>query len=74
MADNPVFGFDYASSMDVTNLAIGLDHGRLARGDVPDGTASASPCGQRRRDDVADLASSRIIGWKDFVNQKQDPV
>src|SRR5665647_1583816 len=25
VADNPVFGFDYASSLDVTNLAIGLD-------------------------------------------------
>jgi serine protease AprX len=74
VADNPVFGFDYAGSLDVKNLAIGLDRvespaagGPTGAGVgvavVDSGVATTSP----------DLMSSRIIGWRDFVNNKALP-
>ncbi len=75
VADNPVFGFDYASSLDITNLAIGLDKvtepaagGPTGAGVgvavVDSGVATTSP----------DLKDSRIIAWKDFVNHEEAPV
>jgi serine protease AprX len=74
VSDNPVFGLDYASSLDVTNLAIGLDRvaapatgGPTGAGVgvavVDSGVATTSP----------DLANSRIVAWKDFVNGKLQP-
>ncbi len=71
VSDNPVFGLDYASSLDITNLAIGLDRvaapaagGPTGAGVgvvvVDSGVATTSP----------DLENSRIIAWKDFVNGK----
>ena len=74
VSDNPVFGFDYASSLDITNLAIGLDRvttpaagGPTGAGVgvavVDSGVATTSP----------DLAGTRIVAWKDFVNHKKHP-
>ena len=74
VSDNPVFGFDYASSLDITNLAIGLDRvttpaagGPTGAGVgvavVDSGVATTSP----------DLSGSRIVAWKDFVNHKRHP-
>jgi len=73
-ADNPVFGFDYASSLDITNLAIGLgdvvppaDNGPAGRGvtvAILDSGVSTT---------TSDLSQSRIVGWKDFVNNRAQP-
>jgi serine protease AprX len=73
VADNPVHGFDYRSTMDVTNLTIGL-------GDVPS-PADGGPTGEGVTVAVldsgiatnTDLDSSRIVGWKDFVNNQPTP-
>jgi len=73
VADNPVHGFDYRSTMDVTNLTIGL-------GDVP-APAAGGPAGDGVTVAVldsgvatnTDLADSRIVGWKDFVNGRPAP-
>jgi serine protease AprX len=74
VADNPVHGFDYRSTMDVTNLTIGL-------GDVPAAADGGRPAGDGVTvalldSGVAtntDLAASRIVGWKDFVNGQPAP-
>src|SRR5665648_585769 len=73
VADNPVHGFDYQSTMDVTNLTIGL-------GDVL-APADGGPAGDGVTVAVldsgvatnTDLATSRIVGWKDFVNGETTP-
>ncbi len=73
VADNLVHGFDYQSTMDVTNLTIGL-------GDVP-APADGGPAGAGVTVAVldsgvatnTDLAASRIVGWKDFVNGQPTP-
>ncbi|HEY5113428.1 MAG TPA: S8 family serine peptidase, partial [Coriobacteriia bacterium] len=73
VADNPVHGFDYQSTMDVTNLTIGL-------GDVPQ-PAAGGPTGDGVTVAVldsgvatnTDLAASRIVGWRDFVNGRPEP-
>ena len=73
VADNLVHGFDYQSTMDVTNLTIGL-------GDVP-APADGGPAGAGVTVAVldsgvatnTDLAASRIVGWKDFVNDQPTP-
>ena len=73
VADNPVHGLDYQSTMDVTNLTIGL-------GDVPAPT-DGGPAGDGVTVAVldsgvatnTDLAASRIVGWKDFVNGRPAP-
>jgi len=73
VADNPVFGFDYRSTMDVTNLTIGL-------ADVP-APADGGPAGEGVTVAVldsgvatnTDLAASRVVGWKDFVNGQPVP-
>ena len=72
-ADNPVHGFDYQSTMDVTNLTIGL-------GDVPS-PASGGPAGAGVGVAVldsgvatnTDLGAGRITGWVDFVNDEPAP-
>jgi len=74
VADNPVHGFDYRSTMDVTNLTIGL-------GDVPAAADGGRPAGDGVTVAVldsgvatnTDLAASRIVGWKDFVNDQPAP-
>jgi serine protease AprX len=74
VADNPVHGFDYQSTMDVTNLTIGL-------GDVPAAADGSRPSGDGVTVAVldsgvatnTDLADSRIVGWKDFVNDRPVP-
>ncbi len=73
VADNPVHGFDYRSTMDVTNLTIGL-------GDMPE-PAAGGPTGDGVTVAVldsgvatnTDLAASRIVGWRDFVNGRPEP-
>jgi serine protease AprX len=73
VADNLMHGFDYQSTMDVTNLTIGL-------GDVP-APADGGPAGAGVAVAVldsgvatnTDLAASRIVGWKDFVNGQPTP-
>jgi len=74
VADNPVHGFDYRSTMDVTNLTIGL-------ADVPAAADGSRPAGAGVTVAVldsgvatnTDLAASRIVGWKDFVNGQPVP-
>jgi len=74
VADNLVHGFDYQSTMDVTNLTIGL-------GDVPAAADGSRPAGAGVTVAVldsgvatnTDLAASRIVGWKDFVNGQPTP-
>lgn len=74
VADNAVHGFDYRSTMDVTNLTIGL-------ADVPAATDGSRPAGAGVTVAVldsgvatnTDLAASRIVGWKDFVNDQPTP-
>ncbi len=73
LADNPVYGFDYRSSMDITNLAIGL-------ADVPS-PADGGPTGDGVTVAILDsgvsaeqdLGADRIVGWKDFVKGKRQP-
>jgi serine protease AprX len=73
LADNPMYGVDYRSSMDVTNLTIGL-------GDVTP-PADGGPTGDGVTVAVVDsgvsvqqdLAGSRIVGWKDLVKGKKKP-
>jgi serine protease AprX len=74
VADNSVHGLDYASTMDVTNLTIGL-------ADVPAAADGSRPAGAGVTVAVldsgiatnTDLAASRIVGWKDFVNGRPAP-
>jgi len=73
VADNPVFGFDYASSLDITNLAIGLaDVASPAEGG-PDGSGVAVAVIDSGVATTSDLGDSRIVGWKDFVNKQRRP-
>ena len=73
VADNQVHGFSYQSTMDVTNLSIGL-------GDVAspaDGGPAGAGVGVAVIDSgvsvTGDLAASRIVGWKDFVDDQAAP-
>ena len=72
VADNPVFGFDYASSLDITNLAIGLDRIKAPAAGGPTGAGVGVAVLDSGIATTSDLGSSRIVGWKDFVNKK-DP-
>ncbi len=73
VADNPVFGFDYASSLDVTNLAIGLDKVTEPAAGGPAGAGVGVAVLDSGVATTSDLGSSRITGWKDFVNKKKAP-
>jgi serine protease AprX len=73
VADNPVFGFDYASSLDITNLAIGLDKVKEPAAGGPAGAGVGVAIVDSGIATTSDLGSSRIIGWKDFVNKKKAP-
>ena len=73
VADNPVFGFDYASSMDITNLAIGLDKVKAPSAGGPTGAGVGVAILDSGIATTSDLGSSRIVGWKDFVNKQSAP-
>jgi serine protease AprX len=73
VADNPVFGFDYRSSMDITNLSIGLGDIQAPGDGGPDGRGITVAVLDSGVATTSDLGSSRIIGWKDFVNKKKRP-
>src|SRR5450756_1761205 len=73
VADNPVHGFDYRSTMDVTNNTIGLGDVRAPATGGPAGdgvTVAVLDSGVATN---TDLAASRIVGWKDFVNGRPAP-
>jgi serine protease AprX len=73
VADNPVFGFDYASSLDITNLAIGLDKVAAPAAGGPAGRGVGVAVLDSGVATTSDLANSRIVGWKDFVNKQKLP-
>ena len=73
VADNPVFGLDYASSMDITNLSIGLDKVASPAAGGPDGAGVGVAVLDSGVATTSDLRNSRIVGWKDFVNSKPTP-
>ena len=73
VADNPVFGFDYASSLDITNLAIGLDKVASPAKGGPAGAGVGVAILDSGIATTSDLGSSRIVAWKDFVNKAKQP-
>jgi serine protease AprX len=73
VADNPVFGFDYASSLDVTNLAIGLDKVASPAAGGPAGSGVGVAVLDSGVSTTSDLKNSRIVGWRDFVNNQRLP-
>ena len=73
VADNPVFGFDYASSLDVTNLAIGLDRVAAPTAGGPTGAGVGVAVLDSGIATTSDVGNSRIVGWKDFVNKQKTP-
>ena len=73
VADNPVFGFDYVSSLDITNLAIGLDAVASPADGGPTGAGVSVAVLDTGIATTSDLGSSRIVGWKDFVNKEKAP-
>jgi serine protease AprX len=73
VADNPVFGFDYASSLDITNLAIGLADVPSPADGGPDGSGVGVAVIDSGVATTSDLRDSRIVGWKDFVNKQEQP-
>jgi serine protease AprX len=73
VADNPVYGFDYASSLDITNLAIGLDKVKAPDAGGPTGAGVGVAVLDSGVATTSDLDNSRIVGWKDFVNKVKTP-
>ena len=73
VADNPVYGFDYASSLDVTNLAIGLDKVAAPKAGGPAGAGVGVAVVDSGVTTTSDLGNSRITGWVDFVNHQKTP-
>ncbi len=73
VADNPVFGFDYLSSMDITNLTIGLGDVASPAAGGPTGSGVTVAVLDSGVSVNTDLAASRVIGWKDFVNNQPTP-
>ena len=73
VADNPVFGFDYATSLDVTNLSIGLDKVASPASGGPAGAGVGVAVIDSGVATTTDLGASRVTGWKDFVNKKKAP-
>ena len=73
VADNPVFGLDYKSSMDITNLAIGLSDVKPSAAGGPDGSGVGVAVIDSGVATTTDLSDSRIVGWKDFVNNRKTP-
>jgi serine protease AprX len=73
VADNLVFGFDYQSSMDVTNLTIGLGNVPSPADGGPTGDGVTVAILDSGVATTTDLAASRIVGWKDLVNGQPAP-
>ncbi|HQF51501.1 MAG TPA: S8 family peptidase [Thermoleophilia bacterium] len=73
VADNPVFGFDYVSSLDITNLAIGLDRVAAPAAGGPTGAGVGVAVLDSGVTTTSDLGAGRIVGWKDFVNRRTTP-
>jgi serine protease AprX len=73
VADNPVYGFDYVSSLDITNLAIGLDAVTAPAEGGPTGAGVSVAVLDTGVATTSDLGSSRIVGWKDYVNKEKVP-
>jgi serine protease AprX len=73
VADNPVYGLDYQSTMDVTNLTIGLGDVRAPAEGGPAGAGVTVAVLDSGVATNTDLAASRIVGWKDFVNGEPAP-
>ncbi len=68
VADNPVYGFGHVSSMDVTNLTIGLADLQPWDEGGPSGRGVTVAILDSGVSVNTDLSASRLIGWKDFVN------
>jgi serine protease AprX len=73
VADNAVHGTSYQSTMDVTNLTIGLGEVDPPRDGGPDGSGVTVAVLDSGVATNTDLAASRIIGWKDLVNGEPAP-
>jgi serine protease AprX len=73
VADNPVYGFDYKTSMDITNLSIGLGDVTSPADGGPTGAGVSVAILDSGVDAQQDLPDSRIVGWKDFVKGKRHP-
>jgi serine protease AprX len=73
VADNMVHGFDYQTTMDVTNLTIGLGNVTAPTDGGPTGDNVAVAVLDSGVATNTDLAASRIVGWKDFVNGQPTP-
>ena len=73
VADNLVHGFDYASTMDITNLTIGLANVPAPADGGPAGAGVTVAVLDSGVATTTDLAASRIVGWKDFVNGQPAP-
>jgi serine protease AprX len=73
VADNPVYGFDYASSLDITNLSIGLDKVASPKAGGPTGAGVGVAVVDSGVATTSDLSNSRITGWVDFVNHQKTP-
>jgi len=73
VADNLVHGFDYQSSMDITNLTIGLGNVAARSAGGPTGARVGVAVLDSGVSTNTDLSASRIVGWKDFVNGLPTP-
>ena len=71
--DNPVYGFDYRSTMDITNLTIGLGDATPPADGGPNGSGVTVAILDSGVGTNTDLGASRIVGWKDFVKGKTKP-
>jgi len=72
-SDAPVFAADYASTMDVTNLTIGLGALPAPPDNGPSGAGVTVAVIDSGISATADLRGSRLVGWKDFVKGKKHP-
>jgi serine protease AprX len=73
VADNLVHGFDVAGGMDVTNLTIGLGNVASPENGGPTGSGVTVAIVDSGVAVNTDLAASRIVGWKDFVDGRPAP-
>ncbi len=71
--DPPVFAADYAGTMDVTNLTIGLGALPAPTRGGPSGKGVTIAVIDSGVEATADLHGSRLVGWVDFVKGKKRP-